>query len=224
MAHHATWLLARTRSPSVRFALSGQRMHTPVLEQVGPSVSNMTVEEFLVSPLADKKAELVRGELRVTPPPGGPHGLAGANLVFALAVHVRPRGLGLVLGDAFGYVLTALPRTVRVPDGSFVRADRLPSEGVGPGLVRFAPDMAIEVLSPSDTASSIEERLDDYAAAGTAVVVVVDPVRRSVMVVPTDGPVRHLHEGDTLEVGEVLPGFSMPVVDIFAGIARPQPR
>jgi Uma2 family endonuclease len=76
------------------------------------------------------------------------------------------------------------------------------------------------VLSPSDTASGIEEKLDDYAAAGTAVVVVVDPVRRSVMVVPTDGPVRHLHEGDMLELGEVLPGFSMPVVDIFAGIAR----
>jgi Uma2 family endonuclease len=195
-------------------------MRTPVLEQVGLAPSNLTVEEFLTLPDSDDKLELVRGELRVTPPPGAPHSVAGMNLILPLAIHVRERGLGFVFGDATGYVLTTLPRTVRLPDASFVRADRLPSEGVGPGVFRFAPDLAIEVLSPSDSASTIEERLDDYATAGTTVVIVADPKRRSVMVVPTDGPVRHLHEGDTLEVGEVLPGFSMPVVDIFAGIAR----
>lgn len=104
----------------------------------------MTVEEFLASSVPDGKAELVRGELRVTPPPGAPHGTAAINLVVMLANHVKGHGLGRVFGDSFGYELVRLPRTVRVPDGSFVRADRLPPEGIGPGLLKFAPDLAIE--------------------------------------------------------------------------------
>ena len=110
----------------------------------------MTVEEFLASSVPDGKAELVRGELRVTPPPGALHGVAGSNLVFTPTTHVRRHVLGRVFGDSFGYELVRLPRTVRVPDGSFVRAERLPPDGVGPGpgLLKFAPDLAIEVLSP----------------------------------------------------------------------------
>src|SRR5262245_28297849 len=95
------------------------------------SPMSMTVDEFLAYPVPDAKAELVRGELRVTPPPGGPHGTAGGNLVFVLSVHVRRQGLGRVYGDGFGYELIRLPRTVRVPDASFVRADRLPPNGIG---------------------------------------------------------------------------------------------
>ena len=180
----------------------------------------MTVEEFLVHPTPEGKAELVRGELRVTPPPGAPHGAAAINLVFALTLHVRQNRLGRVFGDSVGYELVQLPRTVRVPDGSFVRAERLPPEGLRPGLLKLAPDLAIEVLSPSETASDLQEKLDDYRAAGTSLVWVVDPARRTVMIVPGDAPVRWLHEGDALDGGEVIPGFTCPVSEIFEGIAR----
>ena len=187
------------------------------------SSMSMTVEEFLASSLPDGKAELVRGELRVPPPPGAPHGTAAINLVVMLANHVRAHGLGRVFGDSFGYELVRLPRTVRVPDGSFVRAERLPPEGIGPGLLKFARDLAIEVLSPSETASELEEKLDDYLFSGTPLIWVVDPVRRTVMLVAADSPVRWLRESDTLDGGTVIPGFTCPVSDIFEGIARDTP-
>jgi Uma2 family endonuclease len=184
------------------------------------SAMTMTVDEFLVHSVPDGKAELVRGELRVTPPAGGPHGVAASNLTFLLGVHARQRKLGRIFGDGFGYELPRLPRTVRGPDGSFVRADRLPEAGIGPGLLKLAPDLAIEVLSPSETASELEEKLDDYLVSGTPLIWVVDPVRRTVMIVSADAPVRWLREGDTLDSGGVIPGFACSVSDIFEGIAR----
>jgi len=190
---------------------------------VRASSMSMTVEEFLASSVPEGKAELVRGELRVTPPPGAPHGTAAINLVVMLANYVRAQGLGRVFGDSFGYELIRLPRTVRVPDGSFVRAERLPPEGIGPGLLKFAPDLAIEVLSPSETASELEEKLDDYLFSGTQLIWVADPIRRTVMIVAADAPVRWLREADTLDGGTVVPGFTCPVSDIFEGIARGTP-
>lgn len=180
----------------------------------------MTPEEFLVYPLEDVKAELVRGELRVTPPPGGPHGRAATNLLLLLGLHLKGTGFGWVYADGVGYQLLQLPRTVRVPDLSFVRADRLPSEGIGPGLLKLAPDLAVEVLSPSESASDIGEKLDDYLLSGTPLIWVVDPVRRTVMVVASDAPFQLLREGDTLDGGDVIPGFSCAVDEVFEGIAR----
>ncbi|MGH7617028.1 MAG: Uma2 family endonuclease [Gemmatimonadaceae bacterium] len=180
----------------------------------------VTVGEFLTLELAEGKAELVRGEVRVTPPPGAPHGTAASNIFRMLVLHARANGLGRAYGDGFGYELIHLPHTVRVPDVSFVRAERLPKDGVGPGLLKLAPDLAVEVLSPSETASSLEEKLDDFAAAGTPLVWVVDPLRRTVMVIATDAPVRWLREGDALDGGDVVSGFSCAVADIFEGIAR----
>jgi len=180
----------------------------------------MTVEEFLVASVPDGKAELVRGELRVTPPAGAPHAVAESNLFRMLIAYTWPRGLGRVFGDAAGYELVRLPHTVRVPDVSFVQAGRLPEDGVGPGLFKFPPDLAIEVLSPSETASELQEKLDDYAISGTPLVWVADPVRRTVTIVAVDAPTRWLREGDTLDGGSVIPGFSCAVADIFDGIAR----
>ena len=180
----------------------------------------LTVDEFLVAQVPDGKVELVRGELRVTPPPGAPHGFAEINLVMLLGIHVKATGLGRVFGDSFGYILTQLPRTVRVPDLSFVRADRLPPEGVGPGLLRFAPDLAVEVLSPRESASELEEKLADYTVAGTRLIWVVDPARRTVMILDQMHPVRWLQESDVLDGGDVIVGFSCKVAEIFEGIAR----
>jgi len=186
----------------------------------GASAMTMTADEFLACSVPDAKAELVRGELRVTPPAGGPHNTAATNLILLLGPHVRQRGLGRVFVDGIGYELLRLPRTVRVPDGSFVRADRLPEAGIGPGLLKLAPDLAIEVLSPTETASELEEKLDDYLVSGTPLIWVVDPARRTVMIVSADAPVRWLREGDTLDGGGVIPGFTCAVSDIFEGIAR----
>ena len=180
----------------------------------------MTVEEFLMLPEREEKEELVRGKVRVNPPAGGPHGAAGASLIACLVAHVTSRKLGVVFGDGVGYQLMQIPHTVRVPDASFVREDRMPVEGVGPGLFKFAPDIAIEVLSPSETASEVQEKIDDYLVAGTSLVWVVDPVRRTVMIVSRNAPLQLLHEPDTLDGGDVLPEFSCAVSDIFYRISR----
>jgi Uma2 family endonuclease len=195
-------------------------MRTSLHLPARPSPMLMTVEEFLVASVPDGKVELVRGELHVTPPPGAPHGTVEINLVLILGVHVKANGLGRVFGDTFGYILTQLPRTVRVPDLSFVRADRLPPEGIGPGLLRLAPDLAVEVLSPSESASELEEKLADYTTAGTRLIWVVDPARRTVMILNQAHPVRWLQENDILQGEEVVPGFSCRVAEIFEGIAR----
>ena len=180
----------------------------------------MTPEEFLVQSLPDGKAELVRGELRVTPPAGGPHLRVATNVVLLLGRYLEGRRLGSVFVDGGGYELMQLPRTVRVPDASFVRAGRLPAEGISPGLLKLAPDLAVEVLSPSESASELEEKLEDYRACGTPLIWVVDPARRTVMVVASDAPVHWLREGDMLDGGEVIPGFSCAVAELFEGIAR----
>lgn len=192
-----------------------------------PTPRMMTVEEFFALPHTAEKQELIRGELRLTPPAGGPHGVAGTNLVIALGAFVQRDRLGRVFGDGVGYVLTRIPHTVRVPDVSFVRADRLPPNGVKPGPLQLAPDLAVEVLSPSETASSLAEKLHDYTVAGTPLIWVADPERRSVTIVSAVGPVRSLYEGDMLDGGAVIPGFSCNVAEIFDGIERsswPPPR
>ena len=104
-----------------------------------PTPRMMTVEEFFSLPDTAEKQELIRGELSVTPPAGGPHGVAGTNLVIALGAFVQRDRLGRVFGDGVGYVLTRIPHTVRVPDVSFVRPDRLPPNGVTPGPLQLAP-------------------------------------------------------------------------------------
>ena len=179
----------------------------------------MTPEEFLVHSVPDGKAELVRGELRVTPPAGGPHLCVASNIHVLLATYVKGRGLGRAFGDG-GFELMQLPRTVRAPDASFVRADRLPAKGIGAGLLKLAPDLAVEVLSPSESASALEEKLDDYRACGTPLIWVVDPARRTVMIVASDAPVRWLREGNVLDAGDVIPGFSCAVEELFDGLAR----
>jgi Uma2 family endonuclease len=181
----------------------------------------MSPEEFLVYPMDDEEqGELVRGELRVTPAPGAPHGMIATNLTVRLSVHATELRAGWVFGDSVGYQLIDLPRTVRRPDVSFVRADRLPPEGVGPGFLKLAPDLVVEVLSPSETASALEEKLHDYRACGTSLIWVVDPVRRTVTIVACDAPPRWVGEGDRLDGGAVLPGFSCGVTDLFVGVAR----
>jgi Uma2 family endonuclease len=189
-------------------------------EPARDGVAIMTVDEFLAASLPDGKSELVRGDVRMTPPPGAAHGRVASNLMFLLNVHVREHQLGMVFGDSVGYELVRFPHTVRVPDASFVRADRLPSDLLRTRLFTFAPDLAVEVLSPSERASELEEKLHDYISAGTTLIWIADPVRRTVMAVSTEEPVRWLSEGDALVGAPVVPGFSCAVEEVFEGIAR----
>lgn len=178
----------------------------------------LSVEQFEVYPTPDGKAELVRGELRMSPPPGSPHGVVVSEINRLLANHVREHRLGVVLTDA-GFELLQLPRTVRAPDVAFVRADRLPSRGISRGFLRLAPDLAVEVVSPSETRKELDEKLSDYRACGVQVVWVIDPEERTVTVIADAQTVQVLVERATLNGGSVLPGFSCDVAELFVGLA-----
>lgn len=187
------------------------------MAQRARSATNLTVEEFIVFPTPDGKAELVRGELRLTPSPAPRHGIVCANLTSVLHQHVRQAGLGRVFTES-SFELVDLPRTVRAPDVAFVRQERLPPGAVSSPTLKVAPDLAAEILSPSETASRLDEKLDDYAASHVPLVWVIDPERRTVMVIARDAPVRWLREGDTLDAGGIVPGFACSIADLFAGI------
>lgn len=179
----------------------------------------MTVDEFAEYNFPEGKVELVRGEPRVMSPCGAPHAVVGSNLLGLMLPFVAQHKLGRVFGDGLGYELIALPHTVRNPDASFVRAERLPAEGVRRGFLKIAPDLVVEILSPSETASELEEKLDDYRAAGTPLIWVIDPDRRTVMIVSGDAPLRWIRAEDTLDGGDVLPGFHCRVIELFEGLA-----
>jgi Uma2 family endonuclease len=144
-----------------------------------------------------------------------------AGVIFAaLNAFVEAERLGVCFPDNTGFLLPELGDTVRSPDAAFVGAGKLSVEGIGAGWVAVAPDLVVEVLSPSETASELDEKLRDYRSAGTRLVWVIDPAKRVVSVRAADAPERWLSEGDTLDGGEVLPGFTIAVSRLFARLAK----
>ena len=185
----------------------------------------MTLDEFDDFPWGDDvKAELVRGEVRLSPMAGLAHGRIVRNIFVALYTHVTARGGGEVFGDGLGYALPELSQTNRGPDASFIRDGKLPAEAPIKGAPRAAPDLAVEVLSPSETWDETEEKVADLFAAGASVIWIVSPRLRRVTVRTPEGGARVLGESDVLDGAPVLPEFAMRVADVFAGVQAPAPR
>jgi len=175
----------------------------------------LTVEQF--AQLPDDpfwRYELVRGRVVREPPVGVPHGSIAAKLAHFLLEFVEPRGLGSVRVES-GYVLARDPDTVRGPDISFVRRERLESYGNG-GWPHTPPDLAAEVLSPSDRSGKVQEKVQDYLGSGCCLVWLVDARRRTVTVHEPPGAARVVSEHEELDGGAVLRGFRLPVLRLFA--------
>jgi len=174
----------------------------------------MTVDELYSLPDDGQTYELQGGLLLAEPLPGTRHGLVLSGIVAALDEFVRERGLGVVLTGDTGFVLARSPDTVRGPDVAFVRRERFDPVGAVAAAFPGPPDLAVEVLSPSDRPGDVHAKIADYLAAGTRLVWVVDPVAREVSVYPPLLSPRRLGPADTLEGDEVLPGFSMRVEEM----------
>jgi Uma2 family endonuclease len=178
------------------------------------SHDSMTVEDLRHLPDDDSRYELVGGHLVREPPPGGEHGGVSATVTAHLHAFVRAHRLGRVFGET-GYVLASHPDTVRGPDASFVSADRLATlPRRGPYLVG-APDLAIEVVSPGNTKAEIAAKVREYLAAGGRAVWVIDPRRESVTVHRPDRVPATVGPSETLDGGDTLPGFRLPVSELF---------
>ena len=176
----------------------------------------VTAEELMDMPDDGHRYELVQGEFRKIAPRGAQHSISGMNIAASLHLFSRTNNLGRVYGADGGFLLAITPDHVRAPDAAFVRRERVEAVGVVDGFWPGPPDLAVEVISPHDRYTEVEEKVDDWLAAGTGMVVVVNPRNRTATIRFTGKDPVILTEQDTLDGGDVVPGWSMPVADIFA--------
>ncbi len=175
----------------------------------------VTAEDLFNMPDDGYRYELVRGELRKMAPASFFHGTSAMRIGAPLAIYVIENGLGEVCAAETGFRIGSDPDYVLAPDVAFVSRERL--EDIGEIGIFFpgAPDLVVEVTSPSDRLTQVAEKVRDWLDAGTRMVVVVNPRRRDVTVhLPNSAPVT-LTEEDSLDGGDVVPGWTIPVKDIF---------
>lgn len=150
---------------------------------------------------------------------GNPAVMVEANVLGPVRDFVRARKLGYVLGANGGYrMLPARPKLLRKPDVSFVAAGRLSPDEAKKSEWRLAPDLAVEVISPNDTADLVETKLDEYLQAGVRLVWVVYIPTRNVWAYCPDGTAKRYRADDTLTGEDVLPGFSVKIADLFESL------
>ena len=177
----------------------------------------MTAEELLTLPDSDTRRELVRGVLVTMSPSALPPTIVGGNIFARLWNFLRRRRLGACGFADAGFKLASDPDTVRAPDIWFLRAERIPPDGIPRGgYWEGAPDLAVEVLSPTDRFTDVLRKAQDYLNAGTRLVWIVDPEGRSAAVFRPDAAPLLLGETGTLDGGDVLPGFSVRLRDVLA--------
>jgi Uma2 family endonuclease len=174
----------------------------------------VTADDLLHLDLPGKRTELVRGRLLVSEPPGYWHGRVTADLFVAVANFAKAHNLGRVLASETGFKLRHDPDTVRAADVSFVARDRLP-DPPPLGYAEMAPDLAVEVLSPSDRPGRVLAKVGDWLEAGSRLVWVVDPLRREARVYRADGSESLVMHDGVLDGEGVLPGFSCPLASIL---------
>ena len=174
----------------------------------------VTADELLHLSLPDKQAELVRGQLVVREPPGYRHGLVAFAIAARIGEFVRANELGVVVAAETGFKLFSDPDTVRAADAAYISRDRAPDPPPVDYLA-LAPDLVVEVLSPSDRAGEVQSKVSDWLIAGSHVVWVIDPARRRAIIYRADGSVSLLGESDALSGEDVLPGFSCSLGEIW---------
>lgn len=176
----------------------------------------VTAADLLRMPRGVWRYELVRGELRRMSPAGHAHGRIAARFLLRLGLHVERQRLGAVYAAETGFVLQTAPDTVRAPDVAFVTAARLRSTPLSPeGFFPGAPDLAVEVVSPSDSYSDVHAKVIEWLDGGCRVVVVADPKKQSAAVYRSLTSVVLLSGEQALVIEDLLPGWSVQVSDLF---------
>lgn len=176
----------------------------------------VTADELLKMPKGHFRYELVQGELKQMAPAGHEHGRIAIRFTWRLAQHVETNGLGAVYAAETGFRLASNPDTVRAPDVAFVNRAHLEAVGTVTGYWPQAPDLAVEVISPGDTYSEVEEKATQWLEAGTSLVLILNPRKQTITVYRSLTSITILNQEATLDLGDVVPGFCVSVKDIFA--------
>ncbi len=176
----------------------------------------VTADELLRMPDDGFRYELVRGELRRMTPAGNVHGRVAMRFAWRLARYVEENRLGVVYAAETGFKLATDPDTVRAPDVAFVSKERVEVVGEVEGFWPEAPELAIEVISPGDTYTEVEEKVFDWLDSGTKMVIIVNPSKHSATVYKSPNDITALAESDILDGEDAVPGFRLAVREIFA--------
>jgi Uma2 family endonuclease len=179
-----------------------------------PSAALHTADDVLRFREPGKTAELIRGVLVVREPPATSHGRRAARLTVHLGSFVEREGLGEVFGQDTGFTLGHSPDTVRAPDLAFVARERLhliPDDG----YAELAPDLVVEILSPSDRPGDVLDKIGQWLKAGARLVWVLDPERRHARVYRADGSAVIAGPDETLDGEDVIPGYRCPLAELL---------
>jgi Uma2 family endonuclease len=179
--------------------------------------TRLTADDLWRMGEGEVRRELVDGEVVEMTPAGGVHGDVTGKVYRRLAEHVDARGLGKVVVGDVGFVLSlpSDPERVRAPDVAFVSTRKLPEGRLPQGLIPGAPDLAVEVLSPSENPVEIQQKVRDYLEGGSRLVWVVAPRARTATVYRPDGSARLIREPEPLEGEDVLPGLTIALTDLL---------
>ena len=175
----------------------------------------LTADDLLRLDGEGVRGELIRGVLCETMPTGHEHGAIVMNLGIELGNFVKPRRLGWLVASDSGVWLERDPDTVREPDIAFTSAEKIPLDARITGYAEVAPDLVVEVASPSDSRREVHDKARMWLSHGVRLVWVVRPETRTVDVYQADGGTSTLGEEDSLDGMDVLPGFVCPVNAVF---------
>jgi Uma2 family endonuclease len=177
----------------------------------------MTAQELLLypDPQVRKLSELVRGVMQVREPCGFDPSAISTRITAILGFYVLSHDLGELTGEAGGYILAKNPDTVRAADVAFISRARLGDHNLAPGFFDGAPDLAIEVISPSDNRTKLRAKIDEYLAAGTRLVWVFDMWARTATIYRPNTPPQIMHDGETIDGEDVVPGFRLDISSVW---------
>ena len=176
----------------------------------------LTAEDLMNMDSEGVRGELVQGVFCEIMGSGFRHTVIAGRFARHLGNFVEPRGLGLVGGADGGVRLERDPDTVRIPDAMFIPANRLPPYDDIDLYFESVPAIAVEVKSPSDSVAEVNDKARMWRSYGVPLVWAAYPDTRTIDVHRADGTIATLYEDDVLDGGEILPGFAVPVSDIFS--------
>lgn len=180
--------------------------------------AKLVTADELLRDYSGQRCELIEGEVLLMSPTGFGHGALELRIGQLLGVFVDKDVLGAVVTGEVGFIIQRDPDTVLAPDVAFVSKDRIEAVGVTDKFFPEAPALAIEIVSPSDTAEAVDTKARRWLAAGTRAVWVVYPMGRTVAVYRSLDNIRVLTEEQSLDGEDIVPGFSVPVAELFAEI------
>jgi Uma2 family endonuclease len=178
----------------------------------------VTVEDFYEIAFEGFRGELVGGELKETMPTSILHGIIAGRIAIILGFFVLQNKLGEVLTAETGFRLFVDKKTVRVPDVSFLSNEKLAEIKNVNKFYDGTPDLAIEVISPSETYNDVQGKLEDYLSAGVKMVWIIRPENKIVTTYRTLSDFKILRENEELNGEDLLPNFKCNLTDIFANL------